>query len=187
MTIKNFNPKSYLLLAFIIVVAGIRTYLSMDENMFGLSNFSPVGAMAIFSGAYFSKRWKAVLFPMLALLMSDVTLQLTVYSNHGFLYHGWYYVYAAFLLMVIVGRYIPRINALNIFLAAIVITLIHWLITDFGVWYGSHTVPQTLAGYLQCLVLAVPFEWRFLVGTLLYSAILFGGFEFLHRRLTVPV
>jgi hypothetical protein len=187
MTTKIHNPKTYLLIIFIAFIATIRIYLSTDENMFGLSNFSPVGAMAIFSGAYFTKKWKALLFPMLALLISDLALQFTVFPHHGFLYGGWYYVYTAFFFMVIVGTYIRKIKPLNIFLAAVVVTLIHWLVTDFGVWFGSHTFPQTVGGYLQCLVLAIPFEWRFLAGTVVYSAILFGGFELAYRNLTVPV
>ena len=154
--------------------------------MFGLSNFSPVGAMAIFGGACFSKKWKAFLFPLLALLVSDSVLQFTVFPYKGFLYHGWYFVYAAFILMVMVGRLLKEIKPLNVFLAAFAVTFIHWVVTDFGVWYGSHTIPQNGSGYLQCLVLAIPFEWRFLTGTLVYSLVLFGGYYFLHRRLTVP-
>ena len=187
MSTKTFRPTTLLLLIFILLVAGIRTYLSMDKNMFGVSNFSPIGAMALFSGAYFDKRWKAFLFPTLALLISDALLQFTVFKTNTFLYHGWYYVYAAFVLMVVVGRLLQAIEPLDVFLAAIAATAIHWLVTDFGVWLYSQTFAQTAAGYLDCLMVAIPFEWRFFTGTLVYSAILFGVFELLNRRLTTAV
>lgn len=186
MSTKTFNQQTILLLVFILAVAIIRTYLSIDQNMFGLSNFSPIGAMALFSGAYFNKKWKAFLFPIVALLISDLTLQFTVHKTDTFLYHGWYYVYAAFVLMVMVGRLLQQIEPLDVFLATVAVTGIHWLVTDFGVWYGSHTYAQTASGYLQCLMAAIPFEWRFLAGTLVYSAVLFVGFELFNRRLTVP-
>src|SRR6267378_1879428 len=116
MSIQKFNPRTIALIAFILATGLIRTYLSMDDNMFGLSNFSPVGAMAIFGGAYFNKTWKAFLFPLLTLFLSDIVLQYTVFNKpgNGLLYGGWYYVYTAFILMVLVGRMIKKISPGNI-------------------------------------------------------------------------
>jgi len=166
----------------------------MDENMFGLSNFSPVGAMALFGGAYFDKQWKSFFFPLFTLLVSDVVLQFTVFyqPGNGLLYGGWYYVYGAFILMVLVGRYLNKINLLNIFLASIAVVIIHWLVTDFGVWLNNPKYSQSFIGYLRCLVVAIPFEWRFFAGTLIYSAVLFGIFEWMQKKypglgLTAPV
>jgi hypothetical protein len=42
----------------------------------------------------------------------------------------------------------------------------------------------TLAFYLQRLVTAIPYEWRFFGGTAIFSAIMFGLFEYLQRRYT---
>jgi len=187
MSINKFNPRTIVLIVFIFVTAAIRTYLSADQNMFGLSNFSPLGAMALFGGAYFNKSWKAFFFPLLALFASDVVLQFTVFSKpgNGILYGGWYYVYGAFILMVIVGRLIKKVRPGNILLASLAVVVIHWLITDLGVWLHNPKYPQTLMGYWQCLVLAIPFEWRFLTGTLIYSAVLFGVFEWLKSKYLV--
>ena len=131
MSIKTFNPRTLALIIFILLIGVVRTYLSVDENMFGLSNFSPVGAMALFGGAYFDKKWKSFFFPLFTLLVSDVVLQFTVFyrPGNGLLYGGWYYVYGAFILMVLVGRCLKKINLLNIFLASIAAVIIHWLVT----------------------------------------------------------
>ena len=95
MSIDKFNPRTITLIVFIFVAGAIRTYLSADQNMYGLSNFSPVGAMAIFGGVYFNKSWKAYFLPLFTLLMSDLVLHLTVFSKYGngFLYEEWYFVY----------------------------------------------------------------------------------------------
>ncbi len=44
--------------------------------------------------------------------------------------------------------------------------------------------PKTWGGYFTSLVAAIPYERNFLVGTLVYSGIFFGGFELLQRRFT---
>ena len=184
MSIDKFNPRTITLFVFILVTGAIRTYLSSDQNMFGLSNFSSVGAMALFGGAYFNKQWKAFLFPLLTLFISDVILQFTVFRQPGnsILYGGWYYVYGAFVLMVLTGRFIRKIRPLNIFLGSIVVVLIHWLVTDLGVWLNNPKFSQTPLGYWECLILAIPFEWRFFSGTLIYCVILFGSFELLQNK-----
>ena len=186
MSIDKFNPRTTILIAFILVIGALRTYLSMDENMFGLSNFSPVGAMALFGGIYFKKHWKAFLFPIFSLLVSDLILQSFVFDDKtGFLYGGWYYVYGAFVLMVAIGRFVKKVSVKNILLASMATVLIHWLLTDFSVWYGSKVYSQDLAGYWQCLIMAIPFEGRFLAGTIIYSAILFSAFEWLQYKYPV--
>jgi hypothetical protein len=125
---------------------------------------------------------------LLTLLLSDFILSVTVYKNFngGFLYEGWYLVYAAFALMVLVGKVILKnVNVISVVLATVVTVLIHWVVTDFGVWYGSALYPQTLAGFATVLFNAIPFEVRFLNGTLGYSAVMFGLFEYLKVKYPV--
>ena len=107
MSVIKFNPRTILLLAFISAVAAVRVAVNSAEDISALANFSPVGAMAVFGGAYFNKQWKAVAFPLLMLFISDVVLQQTVYAgSEYFLYGGWYWVYAAFVLMTLTGRWL---------------------------------------------------------------------------------
>jgi hypothetical protein len=44
--------------------------------------------------------------------------------------------------------------------------------------------PKTLDGYFTSLVAAIPYERNFLVGTLAYSGILFGLFEWAKSKYT---
>ena len=184
MSIEKFNPRTVILAIFILVIGAIRTYLSSDSDMFGLGNFSPLGAMAMFGGVYFNKRWKAFFFPLACLFISDVILEYTVHykAGNGILYGGWYFTYGAFILMVAAGRYIKKVSAKNILFGSITVVLIHWLVTDFGVWLNSKTYAQDLAGYWQCLVMAIPFEGRLLAGTIIYSGLFFRGFEWIQNK-----
>lgn len=177
----KFNPRTLTLILFIVVIGLLRFLIPMIGDLEGLANYSAVGAMTIFGGAYFNNNTtKALSFPLLTLLLSDVVLSLTVYKAYssGFLYEGWYWVYAAFALMVIVSKLImKKVNAAGFLLSTLAVVMIHWIVTDFGIWYGSASYPQTLAGFWMVLAKAIPFEFRFLYGTLGYGILMFGLFE----------
>jgi hypothetical protein len=184
----KFNPRTITVLIFILVIGVFRALIPMVGDVNILANYSAVGAIALFGGAYFNSNAKSFSFPLLTLLLSDLILSLTVYKsfNSGFLYEGWYLVYVAFALMVSVGKLILKnVNVFTVVSATIATVLIHWIVTDFGVWYGSAFYPQTLGGFWTVLFDAIPFEVRFLDGTLGYSAIMFGLFEYLKVKYPV--
>lgn len=181
----KFNPRTAILLLFIFLVATVRVMVNLNHDISSLANFSSIGAMALFGGAYFDKQWKGFAFPLFTLFISDFILQQTVFRSYGngFLYSGWYWVYGAFALMTVAGRIILKnVTASNFIISVIVCVVIHWVVTDVGVWIGSTIYSQNLGGFAECLVAAIPFEWRFLAGTLVYGIILFGSFELMKRK-----
>src|SRR5262245_25580659 len=130
---KNFSPRTTALMFFIFAVAALRIAFNFSSEISPLANFSPVGAMAIFGGAYFDKRWKAFVFPLLMLFISDFVLQQTVFKKfgNGFLYGGWYWVYGAFAVITIVSRWILTKITIQRFLASVIVcVMIHWVVTD---------------------------------------------------------
>src|SRR3954469_5406857 len=101
---QKFNPRTIVLLLFMIAVAILRVVINPVSGFAFLSNFTPVGTMAIFGGAYFSSK-KAYLFPLLTLWISDLLLTRFVYGHEWKLFYGgFYWVYGAFILMVIAGK-----------------------------------------------------------------------------------
>ncbi|HTL08028.1 MAG TPA: DUF6580 family putative transport protein [Chitinophagaceae bacterium] len=179
---KNIKPE-LLATLFIIIVAAIRVGINSSGQLHPLTSFSPIGAMALFGGAYYKRSSWALLVPLITLFVSDTVLALTVYRSfsHGLLYGGWYWVYGAFALMVLAGRLLlKKVTVTNLLLAVMVITAIHWVVTDLGVWL--HGYPHTMAGWVACLTAAIPFERNFLLGSLFYSIVLFGGFEWVKRH-----
>lgn len=181
----KFNPRNAVVVLVIIVIAIIRVLNNSGLGMEMLANYSPLAAMALFGSAYFKGNVKPLLFPLMAIFISDVVLFATAYKayGNGILYDGWYWVYGAFLLIVIGGKLIIRkITVANIGIAAFAGVFIHWTVTDFGVWIGSSTYPQTWAGFVACLAAAIPFELRLLTATIIYSAIMFGVFELMQRK-----
>ncbi|MES2652376.1 MAG: DUF6580 family putative transport protein [Bacteroidota bacterium] len=179
------NYRTPVLLLFMLLIVGLRVIAPLSPDFKLIANFSGIGAVGLFGGAYFKNKINAFLLPVLILFVSDLGLVLTMGIDYGF-YSGWYYTYIAFVLMVLVGHLIiKKVNAQSVLIAGLVGVLIHWIVSDIGVWYGSTLYPQTLSGFGACLVAAIPYEKNFLYGTLGYSALLFGVFETLKAKYPV--
>ena len=132
-------------------------------------NFTPIGAMALFSGAYLGKRPVAFAAPLGALLLSDLVL--------GF-YHGQATVYFSVALIVMIGMVaLGRVSPVRVGAAAIVSSILFFVITNFGMWLFSGFYPRTLGGLEACYVAAIPFFQNTIAGDLFYATLLFGGFR----------
>ena len=140
-------------------------------------NFTPIGAMALFSGAYLGRRGAvALVAPLGALFLSDLVL--------GF-YRGMPTVYFSVALIVIIGwMALRRVSPIRVGGAAIASSVLFFVLTNFGMWLFSGFYPRTLAGLEACYIAAIPFFQNTVAGDLFYAAVLFGGFALLER--TVP-
>ena len=190
---KTMNVRMLVLVA-ITMLAGVFRVLQTAGHV-PFSNFTPIGAMALFGGAYFSSRPKAYLFPLLTLFVSDVVLMNTVYADHsnGLLYEGWYVIYFAFGLMVFLGQHLIRkVSVKSVVLAGVLAGLSHFIIADFAVWFRGGTdlstgLPFTRdwRGLMQCYIQALPFLKNMVAGNLIFGAVFFGGFELAKYRFPV--
>ncbi|WP_316788039.1 DUF6580 family putative transport protein [Pedobacter frigoris] len=181
MSDSKFNPRTAILLLIIVLVSIIRVAAALSDNFKEIANFSGVGAIALFGGAYFSNNIKAFGFPLLILLLSDIFI--ANISGYGFFYGGWYWTYIAFILMVVVGKVmLNKINVQNLVLSTIVMVLIHWIVSDISAMYIPGLYEPTLAGYWACLVAAIPYELNFVYGSLIYGVLMFGSFELLRAK-----
>lgn len=189
MTTEKINPRFAVLAIFMIAVAAIR--IPNAAELTPWSNFTPIGAMGLFGGAYFTKKSKAILFPLLTLLASDLIINIFLYHNkYGVMYSGWYWIYGIFVLITFFGKWlIKKVSIKNVLIAAIAASLSHWLLADFTVWIGGGVDLRTMqplsrdwAGLQQCYIQGLPFMRNFLMGTLIYSAIMFGAFEWMKAK-----
>jgi hypothetical protein len=136
-------------------------------------NFTPVGAMALFSGAMVRDRRLAFLFPLLVMFATDAIIGFNKLSP---------LVYASFLLSVAIGRFLgTRRSVTRIAGATLAGSLQFFLITNFGVWAFLNSYPHTGAGLATCYLAGIPFFWNTLAGDAVYAALLFGGFALAER------
>lgn len=188
MSNNNIQPRTTILLLLIVIAAVFR--LVQSSPVFSiLSNVTPVGAIALFGGTYFSDRWKAFVAPLLALAISDLFLNRMYYTGTWvFLYDGVMWTYLSFAVMVIMGMFIKKVSILTVGLAAIGATVTHWIISDVHIWLTGTDIVTGLpftkdfSGFARCLTLALPFMRNMLVGNLVFCAVLYGTFEWAQRR-----
>ena len=132
-------------------------------------NFTPIGAMALFSGAYLGRRWLAFTAPLGAMLISDAVL--------GF-YSGFWVTYLAIGLVVLIGWLaLSRVSPLRVGLAAVASSVTFFVVSNFGTWALGGMYPHTSAGLAACYVAAIPFFQNTLAGDLFYATMLFGAFR----------
>ena len=180
MSLKKIDTRTLVLVAFIIAAAAMR--LVSYKYPAVLSNFTPVGAIALFGGAYFTDKWKAYLVVLVTLFVSDIIIN-ELYSQPFFNnYSLWMYI--CFGIMVFIGTLIKKASFINVFIGSLAGIAVHWLIIDLPWLYGT-LYPHTLAGYGQSLVAAIPFEKNMVLGDALFCTLLFGGFELAKNKYTV--
>jgi hypothetical protein len=136
-------------------------------------NFTPMIAIGLFAGSQARKTSTGVLATLLALVLSDAVL--------GF-YSGFWYVYTAALIPVLLGRVIrSRSGAAAIATSALVSSLSFFIITNFMVWATEHLYSHTLAGLSECFLAGVPFYRNQVLGDAVYTVAIFGGYAILNR------
>lgn len=160
------NPRILTLLAAILAAAALRLVPHPP-------NFTPIGAMALFSGAYLGRRGIAFAAPVAAMVLSDAVI--------GF-HSGIAFVYAGVALIVLLGSVaLSQRTPLRIGAAAVAGSVIFFLISNFATWLLSGMYPLNVSGLAACYVAAIPFFQNTVAGDLFYAALLFGGFALLER------
>src|ERR1700728_5031242 len=150
-----------------------------------LANFTPIGAMALFGGCYFSDKWKAYLVPVLTLWLTDLVMNYFYFHQFMWFYDGFLWTYGAFAVMVMVGTFIKKVNVGNVVLACITTAVLHYIITDLGVWLDGRMYPLNWQGFTACYIAAIPFLERMLAANLMFGGAMFGAFEWAQKKYTV--
>jgi len=179
------NKSLIISLALLILVAAL--YRIVPGRPYG---FAPQWAMALLGGAVFirDKKW-AFALPIFSMLVSDSFYQL-LYINglsdiQGF-YKGQFVNYALFAGLTCIGFFIKTINLKSVLGASIASPTVFFLVSNFLVWAGNggYHRPKTFDGLLMTYNDGLPFYYNSIVGTIVFSAILFGSFVLLQKPTT---
>jgi hypothetical protein len=165
--------KNELILASSLVAIGIASRLIFNELK--MYNFNAVTASAIFAGAFLASTRMRFVIPLVTMFLTDAVL-------------GFYYApsmainYGALVIAVIAGGvYAKKPSLLNYFIAFLGSSVSFFIITNFGAWLFQTMEPQlysmTFAGLMQSYAMAIPFYQNSVASNLLFSSILFVGFE----------
>ena len=134
-------------------------------------HFTPVGAALLFFGARASRR--QIWFPVAVLALSDVILSKFVYGMGLDL--GVLASWAWYAGIVLLGtRLRDHSKPLWIGASALASATSFFLVSNFAVWLGSAMYPRTMSGLVACYAVGIPFYQRDVLGTLLFTAIMFS-------------
>jgi hypothetical protein len=183
MSLKKIDTRSIVLALVIIALTAIRL-LTFKYQVW--SNFTPVGALAIFSGVYFNDKWKAYAVILLTFFVSDIIINHS-YTGHWSLWSSdTFWNCVCFSIIVFIGSLIKKLTVVNSVIILLAPVTIHWLIMDLPWINGAASLyPYSLLGYWEALVAALPFEKNMLLGDAAFGLVLFGGFELAKSKYTV--
>jgi hypothetical protein len=163
---STFGARFWTALGLVVIAAALRLLPH-------LPNFSPVTAMALFAGAYFTRSSWAIAIPLAAMVLSD-----SVIGFHSLLPA----VYGSFILVTLLGFALrERRGVLRIAGLAVTGSILFFVITNFAVWAQGGMYPQTPGGLSECFVAALPFLQTSVLGDLCYTGALFGVWALLEK------
>src|SRR5437763_12966653 len=120
-------------LAFLFVAAGV--FLRVIPHPW---NFAPVGAIALFGGAHFERRWMAVVLPLATMLAGDAFI-----GFHSLMPA----FYATYALIAALGMLLRerRTSIAFVGAASLLSSTIFYVTTNFAVWAMGTTYAKSAA------------------------------------------
>jgi len=158
----------------IITICTLIAVAALSRLLPHLPNFSPIAAIALFGGAFFSNRIMAFVVPFVALILSDLFLDR--YPMTEMLP-----VYCSFAMVVLIGFNLQKNkSAVRIAGLSLVSSVLFYLITNFVFLYPEGSInmmyPHTFVGMMESYTMAIPFFQNTLMGDLFYTSALFGAY-----------
>ncbi len=173
MKTKIFTPRFVFVLSAIVLAAASRLLPHIP-------NFTPIAAMALFGGVYFTDKRLAFIIPLLAMCLSDGAMEIINGTGH---HNTMIYVYIGFVLTSFIGLMIRnKISVLSIAFGSFSSSILFFIITNFGVWAEYHSTSGS-PGLVQTYILGIPFFSPTLLGDLFYNGVMFGAFYFAQKKM----
>lgn len=140
------------------------------------ANFTPIAAIALFSGVYLGKKYFLIV-PVAAMLIGDIFL--------GF-HPMMIWVYGSFAVIALIGLWLKSHKSVGyIFGTTVFSSIIFFIITNFGVWAAGF-YEYSLRGLAECYIMAIPFFRNSIAGDLIYVTAMFGIYELVRKYALSP-
>lgn len=163
----------------ILVISGIILVAAFSRLIPHPTNIAPLGAMALFGGYYFTKKWQSFAVTATAWWLADLVLNNVVYRRYfdGFTLISTSFITVAISLFVIISiskLVIKRPNVLSIGTASLLSSVAFFIITNFGTFLEIY--PKNWQGLTAAYTAGLPFFKNTMLGDICYSGLLFGAY-----------
>tara|TARA_Y100001968_G_C19236206_1_gene657028 strand:+ start:280 stop:843 length:564 start_codon:yes stop_codon:yes gene_type:complete len=144
-------------------------------------NFTPIIAIALFSGHIITKSNKAIghLIPLIIMFIADLFI--------GF-HSTIIYVYLSIFIISIIGKRSHLFKSpKETILTSTIASILFFLITNTAIWFHSEMYTKTITGLWTCYVMAIPFFHNTLLSTLTFMGIIWMAFTFALKQIEKEV
>ena len=162
----------------LLVLVGVQLRIWLQD----LPNFAPVAALALFAGYFFRSWLLALCLPLSIMAISDLSIG-------GYDWRMMALVYGMLALPVAFRSLLRRhlnLDQGGLRSASLAVTgligcslassVLFFLTTNFGSWLWFNMYEHSVAGLIQCYVMAIPFFRYTLCGDLFFAVVLFSGY-----------
>ena len=156
------------------------------------SGFSPLIAIALFSGFIIKQRNMSFLLPLLALFISDIIIHI-LYLNNAFdfagLYPGQWKNYLLLLAVTFLGWIFKGRSYLTIGVAAVAAPTLYFFVSNFLVWRATTEAvyANSFGGLMTCYEAALPFYRNSLIATVLFLPVILIAYNYLTKKKAVLI
>ncbi len=151
------------------------------------SGFSPVIAIALFSGLVIRQKEMSFLLPLIALFISDVLIQV-LYTQGWFPYSGFYkgqwVNYLLLLLCTLAGLWLKGRSYTGLAIGAVVAPTLYFLASNFLVWRNTTEAvyAKSFNGLMACYDAALPFYRNSLIATFVFLPVILAAYNIIVKN-----
>lgn len=154
------------------------------------SGFSPVIAIALFSGFIVKQKDLSFILPLLALFISDIIIHF-LYTQNLFPYAGFYggqwKHYLILLVATLIGWMLKGRSNASLLAGSVIAPTVFFLMSNFVVWLGTTgaVYSKDFNGLMTCYAAGLPFYKNALIATLVFLPAILVLYNYMTRKKAV--
>jgi hypothetical protein len=178
------NGRLIIFTLFLIALATLAKYFFGPQ--LDWSGFSPVIAIALFSGMIIRRKSFSFLLPLLAVLASDLLIQF-LYERNEFpypgIYDGQWRNYLVLFSATLIGIALKGRSYLSLFTGAIAAPTVFFLLSNFSVWLTQEVVySRDFSGLMTSYINGLPFYRNALIATFIFLPVILFSYNYLAKH-----
>lgn len=178
-----------LLFTFVLVILATACKFVFGPDL-AWSGFSPVIAIALFSGFIIRQKDLSFILPLLALFLSDLAIQL-FYKQGLFPYEGFYdgqwRNYLLLLSATLIGWMMKGRSYSALAIGGLASPTVYFLISNFMVWRVTTEAvyPKSFGGLMTCYEAGLPFYRNSIIAMAVFLPLILLGYNYITREKAV--
>lgn len=177
------NPHSIVRTGVLILIILIATITRLIPDVFIVK---ATCAMLLFSAAYFSNKYLAILLPLVLIWASDLVIINVLnppLSKFTFTDRQFNWNQVAYVAVSIVGFLFQRKVTVKSFIIAVLVSgIVYHSLVLFSMWINSTLFDHNLKGYMDFYLGTWTWLRNEVIANFLYCGAMFGAFEALKRK-----